>query len=74
MSPFLALGALILTGSGLALTLAGSPALDAAGGMLIGAGLVALAGAWLTRPNTTRHVRDGYATPATAAQRQAGGA
>lgn len=74
MSPFLALAALILTGSGLALTLVGSPALDGAAGFLLAAGLVSLAGSWVTRSPTLRHAADGYASGAPAAQRQGGGA
>lgn len=71
MSPFLALAALILTGSGLALTLAG---IDAAGGFLLAVGLVALAGSWVTRPSTLRHRADGYTPSSPGASRHGGGA
>lgn len=74
MSPFLALAALILTGSGLALSLAGSPALDGAAGFLLAVGLVALAGSWVTRSSTLRHSADGYTPRAPNAPRHAGDA
>lgn len=74
MSPFLALAALILTGSGLALSLVGTPALDAAAGFLLAVGLVALCGSWVTRSSTLRHGADGYKVGARGAARQAGGA
>lgn len=74
MSPFLALVALILTGSGLALTLVGSPALDGAAGFLLAAGLVALAGSWVTRSPTLHHAPDGYTSRAPNAPPHGGGA
>lgn len=74
MSPFLALGALILCGSGLALTLVGSPALDGAAGFLLAAGLISLAGSWVTRSPTLRRATDGYTSSAPNAPRHGGGA